>query len=156
MPSVGLRLLSLIPMSNLTNHVLWILFLVLPMILRSIYQVCTRYLIEFFSPVSVSFVTFRACTCFERIRKPSRSLRGLRWPEGNERFKGVCGACSKIRKLERYLPHYYTVSSYRYSSSVVSLPFTWNTVFCSTGRVKIREYQTLGIMASLHPLPHHC
>ena len=52
-----------------------------------------------FFPVSVSFVAFRACTYLERIREPSRSLRGLRWPEGNERFKGVSRACSKFRKL---------------------------------------------------------
>ena len=65
---------------------------------NDLYQVCSRYLIELFFP-RARLVAFRACTHFERIREPSHPLRGLRWPEGNERFGGVSGACSKFRKL---------------------------------------------------------
>ena len=33
-------------------------------------------------------LSVRIRTYFEKIREPPRSLRGLRWPEGNERFRG--------------------------------------------------------------------
>ena len=39
--------------------------------------------------MSVSFVAFRACTYLERTREPPRALRGLRWPEGRDRFSGA-------------------------------------------------------------------
>ena len=52
------------------------------------YQVCTKFLIALSFPVSVSFFAFRAGTFFHRVREPSRSLRGQRWPQGNERFRG--------------------------------------------------------------------
>ena len=74
------------PLSNLINHVLFVIFVV-----RSsydMYQICTRYLIELLFP-RVRLVFCSACaTHFERIREPSHSLRGPRWPEGNERFRG--------------------------------------------------------------------
>ena len=45
-----------------------------------------------------------------------------------------------------------SIYTYRYVSSVVPLPYAWNTVFCSTDRIQTHIYQTLGIMSYLHPL----
>ena len=91
MPSIALRLLSLIPLSK-PHQPCTVIFVFRYFYVRYVpgmYQVSDIYTALF---PRVRLVCCFPCAYFERMREPSRPLRGLRWPEGNERFRGVSGA----------------------------------------------------------------
>ena len=105
MPSMGLRLLSLIPSSNLTNHVCTAVTIFVVISSKEMFQVllCTRYLIELSFPRARLVFLLSVRVFILKEHDNLLVLRGLYWPESNERFRGVSGAGSKFGKL--CLPH---------------------------------------------------
>ena len=126
MPFMGLRLLSSTPLSNLIHHVLFAILVSCSS--YHMYHVCTRYLIELFFP-RARLVFCSPCVYLETIREPSRSLRGLRWPGGNERFRTDVVVTQCLHFLLRHCFKYFQLLLSVFFSIDASPPI--NTCICT-------------------------
>ena len=99
MPSMGLHLLSLIPVEPHQSVLqLWLCFWLFQWYVTGMFQLVADKALLSPCP-SRLLLSVRVQYLFWKNTRTFTSLRGLRWPEGNERFRVVSGACSKFRKL---------------------------------------------------------